>query len=77
MGWTPPDGIDVPKSGGVDHHVAVTSTLPVFEPWSPHYRPLPPKQLDVMSPEARTDYFYVLQLFKSRPPERQAAAAKQ
>jgi len=61
----------------VDHHVAVTSTLPVFEPWSPHYRPLPPKQLDVMSPEARIDYSYVLQLITSGSPERRAARAQQ
>lgn len=61
----------------VDHHVAVTSTLPVFEPNSPDYRPLPPKQLDVMSPEARIDYSYVRQLIASRSPERRAMGAQQ
>jgi hypothetical protein len=61
----------------VGHHVAVTSTLPVFEPSSPHYRPLPPKQLDVMSPEARIDSSYVRQLIASRSPERRAVGAQQ
>lgn len=61
----------------VGHHVVVTSTLPVFEPWSPHYRPLPPKQLDVMSPAARIDYSYVRQLITSRSPERTTVGAQQ
>ena len=59
----------------VDHHVAVTSTLPVFEPSSPSYRPLGPKQLDVMSPAARTDYFYVRERYTGRPAAKKAAAA--
>jgi imidazolonepropionase-like amidohydrolase len=58
----------------VSHHVAVTSTLPVFETDSPQYRTLPPRQLDLMSPEARTDYFYLRTLMLRRKPERVAQA---
>jgi imidazolonepropionase-like amidohydrolase len=60
----------------VAHHVAVTSTLPVFENASPTYRTLPPRQLELMSPQARTDYFYLRGLNLTRPPERAAAQAK-
>ena len=60
----------------VAHHVAVTSTLPVFENASPTYRTLPPRQLELMSPQARTDYFYLRGLNLTRPPERVAAQAK-
>jgi len=61
----------------VDRHVAVTSTLPVFEGASPTYRTLPQRQLDLMSVEARTDYFYVRSLGVQRSPQRIAEAAKQ
>lgn len=40
----------------VDHHVAITSTLPVFEPSVPNRPPLDPRVLDAMLPEAQTDY---------------------
>ena len=56
----------------VSHHVAVTSTLPVFEAWSPHYRTLPPRRLALMSPGAQTDYFYIRTLGLARTPERVA-----
>ena len=36
--------------------VALTSTLPVFENYSPHYGSMPARQLDLLSPEARNDY---------------------
>jgi imidazolonepropionase-like amidohydrolase len=42
----------------VDHHVAITSTLPVFEGSSPHYQTLPPKQLSLLTAEARDAYLY-------------------
>jgi len=61
----------------VTHRVAVTSTLPVFEMSSPVYRELPPRQLALMSVEARTDYLYVRQLSLGRSPARKEAAAKQ
>ena len=49
----------------VTHHVAITSTLPVFEGDSGGGRPLVrEKVLDAMTPQAREDYFLV----RSRPP---------
>jgi imidazolonepropionase-like amidohydrolase len=49
----------------VSHHVAVTSTLPVFESAAGEERPpLRQQALDVMSPQAREDFFLV----RSRPP---------
>jgi len=59
----------------VARHVAVTSTLPVFEASSPHYGTLPPRQVELMSPEARTDYFYVRGLGLARPAARVAQSA--
>jgi imidazolonepropionase-like amidohydrolase len=40
----------------VEHHVAVTSTLPVFEPSVPNRPPLDRRVLDAMLPEAQADY---------------------
>src|SRR6266851_2271971 len=40
----------------VGHHVAITSTLPVFETFVPNRPPLAQRVLDVMLPEARVDY---------------------
>lgn len=40
----------------VDRHVAVTSTLPVFEPLVPGRPPLDRRVLDAMLPEAQADY---------------------
>ena len=60
----------------VARHVALTSTLPVFEGSSPNYRTLPPRQLALMTPEARTDYFYVRTRGATRRPEAVAAGAK-
>lgn len=40
----------------VAHHVAVTSTLPVFEISVPGRPPLEPRVLEAMSPESRVDY---------------------
>lgn len=46
----------------VSHHVAVTSTLPVFEGYAGEGRPLLRQQvLDAMTPEAREDFFLVRQ----------------
>ena len=50
----------------VSHHVAITSTLPVFEPDAGSGRPPVRQQvIDTMMPEARTDYF----LLRQRPPD--------
>lgn len=40
----------------VEHHVAITSTLPVFEPMVPNRPPLDRRVLDAMLPEAQVDY---------------------
>jgi imidazolonepropionase-like amidohydrolase len=46
----------------IKHHVAVTSTLPVFEEWAAAGRPaLREGVLDAMTPEARTDFFILRQ----------------
>jgi hypothetical protein len=42
----------------VAHHVAITSTLPVFEHSIPNRPPLNPHAMDVLTPEARTAYLY-------------------
>jgi hypothetical protein len=42
----------------VEHHVAITSTLPVFEHSVPGRPPLQQRVLDVMTPEARDAYLY-------------------
>ncbi len=42
----------------VDHHVAVTSTLPVFEQGVPGHAPLNPRVLRTMTPEAREAFLY-------------------
>lgn len=60
----------------VTRKVAVTSTLPVFETDSPQYRLLPQRVLDLMTPEARTDYLYLFQRVATGDPQRRAAAAK-
>src|SRR5205823_11176658 len=45
------------------HHVAITSTLPVFEDGIPGRPPLRPAMMDAMSPQAREAYLY----FRNRP----------
>lgn len=43
----------------VNHHVAVTSTLPVFETFVPNRPPLESRVLDAMATEAQIDYLAV------------------
>ena len=46
----------------IQHHVAITSTLPVFEEMAGSGRPpLRQAMLDTMTPEARTDFFILRQ----------------
>jgi imidazolonepropionase-like amidohydrolase len=40
----------------IEHHVAITSTLPVFEAYSSDRPPLQQRVLDVMSPQAQAGY---------------------
>ena len=42
----------------VRHHVALTSTLPVFEQSIPARAPLQPRAMEAMTPEAREAYLY-------------------
>jgi len=43
----------------VEHHVAITSTLPVFEISLPNRPPLEQRVLDAMLPESRIDYLSI------------------
>ena len=60
----------------VDRHVAVTSTLPVFEDDSPTNGILPQRQLDLLSAEARTDYLYLHALEGRRSVSKKTEGAK-
>ena len=53
----------------VAHHVAITSTLPVFEQTVALHAPLWPKALAVLSPQAKQDYFYLRNRTASAKPE--------
>jgi len=50
----------------VDHHVAVTSTLPVFAQSVPLHEPLQARQMDVLSVEAKEGYLFSRNLVASR-----------
>jgi imidazolonepropionase-like amidohydrolase len=50
----------------VDKHVAVTSTLPVFEQSLALHAPLNPRAMAVLTPQAREDYLYLRNLAASR-----------
>jgi imidazolonepropionase-like amidohydrolase len=50
----------------VDRHVAITSTLPVFEQSLSLHAPLQPRVMDVLTPEARESYLYLRNLAASR-----------
>jgi hypothetical protein len=50
----------------VDRHVALTSTLPVFEQSVPLHAPLQARQMDVLTPQAKESYLYLRNLTASR-----------
>lgn len=50
----------------VDHHVAVTSTLPVFEQSLALHAPLQSRAMAVLTPEAKEDYLYLRNLAATR-----------
>ena len=52
----------------VDHHVAITSTLPVFESSIPLHLHLQNRVLEAMSPPTREAYLYTRNMELSRPP---------
>ena len=51
----------------VSHHVAITSTLPVFELDVPNRPPLEQRVMDAMSPQARSNYLELRIRVHSRP----------
>ena len=51
----------------VKHHIAITSTLPVFEEYLDGRPPVRQQVLDAMSPGAREAFFYLRQRPASRP----------
>jgi len=51
----------------VRHHVAVTSTLPVFEQQVALHAPLQPRVMEVLTPEAREAYLYARNARATRP----------
>jgi imidazolonepropionase-like amidohydrolase len=51
----------------VKHHVAITSTLPVFESMVEGRPPIRQQVIDAMSPEAREAFYYLRQRPASRP----------
>ncbi|RSL16806.1 imidazolonepropionase-like amidohydrolase [Edaphobacter aggregans] len=55
----------------IDHHVAITSTLPVFEADGNGRPPLEPRILAAMTPQAREAYLYVRNLQSTAPAARQ------
>jgi imidazolonepropionase-like amidohydrolase len=50
----------------IDHHVALTSTLPVFAQSVPLHEPLQARQMDVLSPQAKEGYLFSRNLVASR-----------
>jgi imidazolonepropionase-like amidohydrolase len=60
----------------VSHHVAVTSTLPVFEPDDPSHVRLQPRVLETMSAPSREAYLYTRNLELMRAAANPEAAAQ-
>ena len=60
----------------IAHHVAVTSTLPVFESYDPSHVHLQPRVLDTMSAPTRTAYLYTRNLELMRAAANPEAAAQ-
>jgi imidazolonepropionase-like amidohydrolase len=59
----------------IDHHVAITSTLPVFESSIPTHLHLQTRVLEAMSPPTREAYLYTRNLELSRPQNASRATA--
>jgi len=59
----------------VSHHVAVTSTLPVFEQGVAGHAPLWPQAMAALTPEAREAYLYLRNLTANAPAEVRARRA--
>jgi imidazolonepropionase-like amidohydrolase len=61
----------------VDRHVAITSTLPVFEQSVPLHAPLQARQMDVLTPQAKESYLYLRNLTAGRAGTKRAEEAAQ
>jgi imidazolonepropionase-like amidohydrolase len=59
----------------VEHHVAITSTLPVFENGLPNRPPLNARAMDVLTAEARTAYLYARNRAAAQPADAAASRA--
>ena len=59
----------------IAHHVAITSTLPVFENMLPNRPPLNPQAMDALTPEARSAYLYNRNAAASLPADKAAQRA--
>lgn len=53
----------------VGRHVAITSTLPVFEQMVPHHSPLWPQAMAALSPQAKHDYLLLRARTDALPPD--------
>jgi imidazolonepropionase-like amidohydrolase len=64
-----PDGRDAKSliADLVEHHVAVTSTLPVFEQMVPNHSPLWPRAMAALSPQAKHDYMLLRERTNALP----------
>lgn len=60
----------------IAHHVALTSTLPVFEGFVPNRPRLNPRAMDVLTPEARTSHLFLRNLTASQPADAAAERTK-
>jgi hypothetical protein len=59
----------------VDHRVAITSTLPVFEQSVPLHALLQARQMDVLTPQAKESYLYLRNLTAGRAGTKRAQDA--
>ena len=60
----------------VAHHVAITSTLPVFENALPNRPPLNPRAMDALTTEARTAYLYARNRAAGQPADAAARVTR-
>jgi imidazolonepropionase-like amidohydrolase len=61
----------------VTHHVAITSTLPVFEQSVPLHAPLQARQMEVLSPQAKESYLYLRNITAGRAGTKRGEEAAQ
>ncbi len=78
VGHAEPDGPEAKAliDDLIAHHVALTSTLPVFEGFLPNRPTLNPRAMDVLTPEARTAYLFLRNRMASQPADAAAQTTK-